>query len=59
MIDVLKGSISFPKRLIMNKLLSLCLELTSPGESEGEAFPGEHTALSRGLSFSERVCTGE
>ena len=29
----------------MNKLLSLGLELRSPGESQDEAFPGENTAL--------------
>lgn len=29
----------------MNKLLSLGLELRSPGESQDEVFPGENTAL--------------
>lgn len=37
--------ISFPKSLIMNKLLSLGLELRRPGESQDEVFPGENTAL--------------
>ena len=46
--------ISFPKNFIMNKSLSLCLELTSPGESLNDPFPGENTAL-LGASVPQRM----
>lgn len=42
---------SFPKSLIMNKLLSLRLQLTSPGEFQDQAFPGENTGLPGASAF--------